>query len=136
VTIGTGTFLPYGGFRFPRSYIYELDIARYGDTITHSAGRFTIHAVPPDPTVAIIQFDNDWWFWNSNYRTLDHIVTEFFALPGGVGPEVPLPFTLGWRVRPGSVRSSLFFNWYVGDRDEQIFQLPPQPPGYWLPPPF
>lgn len=136
MTIGTGIFVPNAHFAFPRSYIYQLDIARYGDTLTHLAGRFTIHAVPPDPTVAIIQFDNDWWLWNSNARTLDHVVTEFYALVGGVPPQIPLNFTLGYRIQPATGKPSLFFNWFTGPRDEQVFDLPPQPLNYWLPPPL
>jgi len=136
MTIGTGTFLPQAKFWVLRSYIYELDIARYGDTITHSAFRFTIHAVPPDPTFAVIQFDNSWALWNSNSRSLDRIVTEFWYKAGGVGAETPLDFTLGYRVRPTSKLPSLFFNWSSGPRDEQVFPLPPQPLNYWLPPPL
>jgi len=132
MTIGTGTFLPGAGFSFPRSYVYELDIATYGDTITRSGARFTIHAVPPDPTIAVIQFDNDWFLWNSNVRSLDHIVTEFWAKVGGVGPEIPLPFTLGYRVRPASLLPSLFFNWFSGPRLENVYHLPQQPLNYWL----
>ena len=136
MTIGTGTFAPQAKFAFPRSYIYELDIARYGNTLTQTSGRFTIHAPPPDPTFAVIQFDDNWFTWNSNARTLDHIVTEFWYKAGGVGPETPLNFTLGYRVRPTSKRPSLYFNWFSGTRDEQIFTLSTQPSNYWLPNPL
>lgn len=136
MTIGTGTFLPYGGFRFPRSYIYQIDIARYGDTITHSAGRFVIHAVPPDLTTLTFQFDNAWYLWNSNYRTLDHIITECFAKIGGVGAEIPVNFTLGYWNNPTGKRPGLFVNWFTGSRDGEIFNLPAQPLNYWLPRPL
>jgi hypothetical protein len=136
VTIGTGTFLPSAKFYTPRSYIYQLDIALYGDTITHVAGRFTIHAVPPDPTIAVIQFDSSWYLWNSNKRSLDHIVTEFWYKAGGIGPEIPLPFTLGYWVNTTTRVPGLFFNWSSGPRLERIFDLPAQPLNYWLPPPL
>jgi hypothetical protein len=136
MTIGTGTFIPQAKWWSPRSYLYQLDIARYGTTITQVDARFTIHAVPPDPTFAVIQFDNNWYSWNSNVRSLDYIVTEFWAKPGGVGAEVPLDFTLGFRIQPSTKRPSLFFNWFTGARLEQIFDLPAQPPGYWRPGPL
>lgn len=136
MTIGTGTFTPNAGFSFPRSFVYELDIASYGDAISQLAARFTIHATPPDPTFAVIQFDNDWYLWNSNVRSLDHVVTEFWYKAGGLGPEIPLPFTLGYRVRPTSLRPSLYFNWSSGPRLEFIFALPQQPLNYWLPKPL
>lgn len=136
MTIGTGTFIPAAKFRFPRSYIYQIDIARYGDTITQIANRFEIHAPAPDLTVAVIIIDPAWFLWNSNYRTLDYVVTDFFALVNGVPPQVPLNYTLGWWENPVTHVPGLFFNWYSGFRDPQIFTLPRQPLNYWLPYPL
>jgi hypothetical protein len=131
-----GFYLPSNKFSFRRSYVYEIAIARYGDTVTHVNGRFTIHAVPPDPTVLIIQTYPNFWNWNSNGYTLDHIVTECFALAGGVGPEIPINFTLQYGQHPTKHRAVLEFLWYTGSPDFEYFPLPVQPPHWWMPPPL
>jgi len=116
--------------------VYQIDIALYGDTLTRVAGRFTIHATPPDPTFATIQFDNTWYVWNSNVRSMDRIVTEFWYKAGGVGPELPLPFTLGYWLNPTTKKPGLYFNWSIGSRLPAIINLPVQPLNYWLPRPL
>jgi len=136
MTIGTGSFIPGGQYNFPRSYIYDLHIARYGDTLTHVNELFTIHAVPPDPTIAIIQFLPAFWTWNSNVYSLDHLVINFYALVGGVGPAIPLNYLLTWNNNPTYGRASLFFYWSSGAPDFEVFTLDQQPPTYWLPPPM
>ena len=136
MTIGTGTFLPQGQFYFVRSYVYELKIARYGDGLTRSAFRFTIHATPPDPTFAVVQFDNTWAVWNSNGRSLDHIVTEFWYKAGGVGPEIPLAYTLSYVQNPDTGHPCVQFEWFAGPPDFETFSLPAQPSNYWLPAPL
>lgn len=136
MTIGTGTFLPSAKFAFPRSYIYEIVIARYGDTITQSGMTFTIHAIPPDPTIAIIVFDSLFGVWSSNKRTLDYCVKEFYYLAGGLPPQNPLPFTLSYTLSPLTGRPCLQFEWSSGTPDFQRFALVSQPPNYWLPRPL
>lgn len=136
MTIGAAGFYPSAKFTFPRSYVYEIAIARYGDTVTHSAGRFTIHAVPPDPTVLIVQTYPNFWQWNSNHYTLDHIVTECYALIGGVGAQVPVNFTLTYGQHPVRHRAVLEFQWYFLAPDFEYFPLPSQPLNYWMPQPL
>jgi len=136
MTIGTGTFLPSAKFAFPRSYIYEIVIARYGDTITQSGMTFTIHAVPPDLTTATIVFDSLFGIWSSNKRTLDYCVKEFYYQVGGVGTQNPLPFTLSYTLSPFTQRPCLRFEWSGGSPDFQRFALVPAPADYWLPRPL
>lgn len=136
MTIGSGTYSPSAGFAFPRSYIYEIVIARYGDTISQLGMTFTIHAPPPDPTVAIVVFDSLFGIWSSNGRTLSYCVKEFYALVGGVGPQIPLNFSLSYGKSPFTQRPALLFEWYVGIPDWQRFSLVPQPLDYWLPRPL
>lgn len=136
MTIGTGTFLPSARFAFPRSYVYEIVIARYGDTITQAGMTFTIHAPPPDPTVAIIVFNSRLGVWSSNRLTLDFCVEEFYALAGGVPPQIPLNYTLKFAISPLTNRTCLTFEWFTGLPDWQRFALTSPGSPYWLPPPF
>lgn len=136
MTIGTGSYFPGAKFSFPMSYVYEIVIARYGDTITRLAMRFTIHAPAPDPTFAVIQFDNAFASWTSNGRTLDYCVKEFWYKAGGVGAELPLPFGLSYGKSPLTGKPALLFTWYLGVPDWESFPLDPQPLNYWLPPPL
>jgi len=136
MTIGVGTFTPAGRFTFPRSYVYDLVFYRQGDTLTRSLGRITIHAVPPDPTFAVVQFRNNFYFWNSNRWQLPYIVSESWYKLGGVGPEIPLNFTLDYAIDPVTLRPSIYYSFNGGKTDPETFTLPDQPSSYWLPPPL
>jgi hypothetical protein len=136
VTIGTGTFNPAPYFECPRSYIYQFSVAWYGDVITHSYNTFTIHAVPPDLTTATIIVDENWYLWNTNSRSLDHIVKEFYYQIGGVGIHYPLDYYLTYAVHPTTGRLGLFTGGSSLLADFYTFDLPGQPRGYWLPPPL
>jgi len=136
MTIGVGTFLPSARFAFPRSYVYEIVIARYGDTITQAGMTFTIHAPPPDLTVAIIKFNSRLGVWTSNRLTLDFCVDEFYALVGGGGSPIPLNYVLKYELSPLTQRPALVFEWYVGTPDYQRFNLTQPGSPYWLPPPL
>lgn len=136
MTIGTGTYHPNAKFFFPRSFAYEFVIARYGDTITNSGFEWTIHAVPPDPTFAVIKMAESFFNWNSNGRSLDFVITDFYAKVGGTGPNVPLDFSLSWGLSPVTKNNALIFEWFTGTPDFEAFPLPSQPFGYWLPHPL
>jgi len=134
--IGTGTFHPGAAFTFPRSYVYKFLVGRYGDTVTQAYTTFTIHAAAPDPTFAVVVLREWVYLWNSNGVQLDKVVTDFYYKAGGVGPSIPLPFTLSYAISPLSKVPSLLFEWFTGIPDFAEFSLPPQPPGYWLPLPY
>lgn len=137
MTIGTGTFYPGARFAFPRSYIYQLDIAGYGDLVTQVGNIFTIHdTVGGTATVAIIKIDNRFVPWSSNGWTLDFIVTDFYALINGNPPEVPLNFALGYAKSSLNQRPCLRFEWFTGAPLYQTFPLAGQPLNYWLPLPL
>jgi hypothetical protein len=136
MTIGTATFHPNGRYAFPRSYVYGINIGRYGDTITAVDNVYTIHAVPPDPSVAIFVVDNRFWLWTSNRWTLDHIVAEAYVLVNNLPPKLPLDFTLSWVFDHTRHRAILQIEWFVTLPDFQYFALPAPPSNYWLPPPL
>jgi len=136
MTIGTGTFFPVGKFTQPRSYIVDFVFYRQGGTITRNLGRFTLHAPSPDPTFAVVQLRNNFYFWNSNRWQLPYIVSESWYKAGGVGAEIPLPFNLNWQIDPTTGRSTIYYAYFGGFTDPQKFILPAQPSNYWLPPPL
>lgn len=136
MTIGTGTFIPGPKFFFNRSYVYQFDIASYGDTVTQTGARFTIHdTLGGTPTVAIINIDNRFYGWSSNGWSLDFIVTDFFALINGNPPQIPLDFTLSYVISSINKRPALQFEWSTGSPLFVHFPLPSQPLNYWLPKP-
>src|SRR5689334_409475 len=134
--IGTLTCLPSPKFSLVRSYLYDIDIALYGDGFSGTGSVRFIHAVPPDPTFITIIFDNDWYVWNSNGRTLDNILTDFYVQTPPSTVKTPLPVTLGYWYNPATKRPGLFLNWYTGARTPVIIPLPSQPFGYWAPRPL
>jgi len=136
MTIGTGTFFPAGKFTQPRSYIVDFVFFRQGGTITHLAGRFTLHAPPPNPTFAVIQLRNNFYLWNSNRWQLPYIVSESWYKLNGVGPEIAMPFSLSWQMDPVTLRSTIYYAYFGTSTDPETFTLPTQPLNYWLPPPL
>jgi hypothetical protein len=136
LTIGTGTFIPHAKFAVPRSYVYLIDIPSYGYTFSSTGPTWFLHAPFPDLTFATMVVDNDFWVWNSNGRTLDHILTELWYKLNGVGAEIPLDYTLGYRVNALHKLPSLYLDWAGIARLEHYFPTPPQPPSYWLPKPL
>jgi hypothetical protein len=135
-TIGAGTFSPSGAFSLPRSYLYNFDIARYGDAISSAGPTWFIHAPLPDPTFAVIIADNDWFVWNSNGRTLDHILTDFYYEVPPSTVKHPLDYKLTYSLSPITHNPALVFEWFTGTPDFQSFLLPSQAFGYWLPRPL
>lgn len=128
-----GSYAPGAGFSFPRSFIYQVDIGLYGNTLTHAANVFTIHAPPPNPTVATIVFWPDWYQWSSNTYQLNQIVTDFYYQVPPSPTLTPLPFLLGYWLNPTTKKTGLYFNWFSGARLPVIANLPEQPFDYWLP---
>lgn len=133
MTIGTGTYSPSAKFWMPRSYVYRLRIARYGDTVTQVGNIFVIHAPPPDLTVLVVKFKLEFFVWNTNTYSLDFAVTDCYALIGGGGAEVPVNFSLSYLIDQPSGIPCLSFDWFTGSPDYQRFPLPPQIDPYWLP---
>lgn len=137
MTIGVGTYDPQAKFWFPRSYVFGLYFATYlGNTVTHVAGRYTVAAVPPDPTFAVMQLSNDFYLWSSKARSLDYIVTEFWYKSGGTGPELPLPFKLSYINDAPHNRQALKFEWATFSPVFVYNAFPSQPLNYWRPPPL
>jgi len=131
-----GNYLPIPSFTAPRSYLYDVDIALYGDTITQTGNVFLIHATPPDPTFITLEFWDLWWTWNSKSYQLSEIVKNFYYQTPPSPTLTALPFDLGYWYNPTTRRPGLFLNWYVGLRLPRIAPLPPSPSNYWLPRPL
>jgi len=136
MTIGTGTFLPSPGFHFPRSYVYLLDFPTYGYHYTHGGPTWELNAPPPDLTFVRITANPLWYPWVSSYFPLSSILTELYYKLNGVGPNIPLDYTLGYRIEPTTGKPSLYLDWAGIARLPVLFPLPPQPSSYWLPKPF
>lgn len=107
-----------------------------GNTVSRAFTTFTVHAVPPDPTFAVMRLATDFWNWSSNKRSLDFIVEEWYYKAGGAGPNIPLDFTLSYINDPAHHATALKFEWTALPPVFEFFTLPPQPDTYWLPKPL
>ena len=136
LTIPNGSYAPSVAFHFPRSYVYDVDIALYGDTLTGSGGVFRIHAVPPNPAYILIEFRPDWFIWNSKMYQLGDVIQKFSVIIPPSPAETPLAFTLGYWLNPATTRPGLYINWLSGPRTPEIIALPHQPSSYWSPRPL
>jgi len=118
----------------PRSYIRGIYFATYaGNTVSRSYTSFTVLAVPPDPTFAVMVMAEDFFLWNSNKRSLDFIVEQWYYKAGGVGPNIPLDFSLSYINDPPHHATALKFEWTALPPTFVYFPLPEAPPDYWLP---
>lgn len=129
-------FLPSAGFTVPRSYIYQIDVALYGDTLTQSSNVLTIHAVPPDPTFAVIVINPDVYLWSSSMYQISELIDRFYYVIPPSPLETDLFFALGYWINPTTKKGGLFFNWSAGPRLPAIINLPVQPSDYWVGRPF
>lgn len=136
MTIGTITYPKGAGFTFPRSYVYDLVIARYGTTITVAANHFTVHAAPPNPTTAHLVINPDWLPWSSKSWPMKSLVLEWYALVNNLPPQTPIDGTLNYLIDPITLRPSVYFDWFGGFPDYETFPLEKQPQDYWLPSPL
>lgn len=136
MTIGAGTFTPSPNFSFPRSYIVDFYVFRNGNTIVQTVNKFVVtDAFDPNLTATFVLHEN-FLPWSSNGFTLDFIVQESYyqTTPGGM--QIPLPFNIDFYVSPLTRRSGLYLGWLGLKINPEHFDLEPQPPGYWLPPPL
>ena len=97
MTIGAGTYVPWGRFTFPRSYIAKVYIATAGFTLSQNFGEFTLDFRPTFTSVYHFTFAPDWWVWTSNVYTMDHIITECYYQDPPDPRQFPLNFTLSWK---------------------------------------
>ncbi len=133
MALTNGTYFPSAGFSFPRSYVYQIDFALYGTTLTHADNIYIVHAVPPTTTFIYCEFWADWYTWNSNTYQLGDIVKDFYAETPPSPTRTHIPFDFGYWRNTTTNKIGLFLNWFTGPRLEQIVNLPTQPAGYWLP---
>jgi hypothetical protein len=136
MALALGTYLPSAAFTIPRSYVYDVDIALYGDTLSGTGSVRFINATPPDPTFITIEFWNDWYLWTSKSYQIGEVLKNFYYETPPSIVRHDLPFTLGYWLNPATKRSGLYLNWFTGPRLPQIISLPSQPPDYWTPRPL
>lgn len=91
-------------------------------------------APPPNPARFVVQFDNNWWLWNSNKRTLDHVVKESWYKPTPSDPETPMDFIFSYNKNVLADGQNVYFYPFGLGGDPVVFDLPKAPLSYWLPP--
>jgi hypothetical protein len=130
--IGTGSFSPSGQFNFPRSYVRGIGIQIVSGTIAQTDNTFVL-VNPPDPTFYTLVFSDRFWNWSSNRYTLDWIIEESYYNPGGLGTQVPMPYLLTFYTDTTTPNPYIIFSPFSSPGGVTYYELPPPPPGYWLP---
>ncbi len=128
-----GTYYPRPEFTFPRSYVYQMDIALYGTTLEDLGHIKIIHATPPVTTFLYMKFRAEWYDWNSSIFRIDTLVQEFYAQTPPSPTQTPIPFDFGYWINTTTKKPGLFLNWFTGTRLPIIVNLPSQPSDYWVP---
>lgn len=134
MTIGIGTYSPAPKYWFPRSYIYEVFNCDAGFSLTQDVNKFALSFAPVFPSVYHWTFDLDWWLWNSNVRSIDHIITECYYVDTPSTVQTPLNFTLHWGRFAPSFRAALKFAPNGNFTNPVAAILPTYPPHYWARP--
>lgn len=134
MTIGTGTFVPTGRYFFPRPYACDFIFYRNFGVLHQSGGSFLLNAPSPDPTFFVVELQPNLWDWTTAAYSLDHVVEQSWYKPGGVGPELPMYFTLSFIINTTTGRRELHYAPFGLTFDPVLFTLPPSPTGYWLNP--
>jgi hypothetical protein len=133
-TVGTASFYPSGRFAFPRSFITDFVLFKNFTNLVQHDNIFDLDLLPASPAIFRVTVDPDFWFWNSNARTLDHIIIESWYKPTGAGAEVPMDYFLSWNRYPAGTPSTLFYYPSSSGIDPVRFTIPSSPGSYWAPP--
>lgn len=132
--LGVGSFNPSGRFAAPRSYYVAVWVGILGWTITQNENEFTYHSIffPNDTIVQVI--NPSFWEWSSNGWTFDHIVCESYYHRLLTGAKDPAPYGVQFRVDP-TTKMPVVQVWDTDGLPSPVIEadLPPPPPGYWLP---
>ncbi|HSS99947.1 MAG TPA: hypothetical protein VLK33_23090 [Terriglobales bacterium] len=134
MTIGTGTFLPWGRFSIPRSYVAGVVNYDAGFTLTQDVNKFALDFHPTYTSVYHWTFSLKFWLWSSNVWTLDHIITESYYVNLPDPTQIPLNFGLYWQRSGSDNRPRLHFLPNLSAVSPRTVLLPTYPPGYWARP--
>lgn len=131
--IGIGTFYPQGGFTFPRSYVSRFAFPSYWTLESHAGNQFVFNDFPVYNDRIFVNLYQNFWAWNSNAYSLDHIVVDcyYHALPSTV--DLPTPFSLTWVAGTTSTNATIVLLSPFFGSSLQFFALPAAPGNYWLP---
>ena len=131
--IGAGSYSPQGQFALPRSYVRGIAVQIVSGFTVQTGNLFTLQN-PPDPTLYFFILDSHFYPWSSNRWTLDHMLSDSYYQPGGVGAFVPMPFLLTYYIRPSNNSPYVIFSPFSSPGGLTYFDLPGAPGGYWASP--
>lgn len=134
MTIGTGYYYPSAKFAIPRSYVAKVVCHSAGFSLTQDVNKFQLSFAPVYPSVYHWTFDLYWWLWNSNVRTLDHIITESYYVNTPDPTQIPLDFGLYWVRYAPDYLPTVRFAPNLSSVEPVFFDLPTYPPNYWARP--
>lgn len=84
----------------------------------------------------VLVFDEDFWTWSSNRRTLDYVLSEAYYQVYPDPTHINLPTQLWWVVDTDIGQPVLDIAAFGSGSYFNYKSTPPPPPGYWLPPPL
>lgn len=127
---------PQNKFNFPRSYVTKLKVVtNHINSVSYADGIITWGHNPPDAVDGRTVLKANFITWSSNTYSLDYIVQAWWFR---VNPD---PTKIEWGGEcnfkwDGDVFTSVLEIATTSPDTTYYFDLPPAPPGYWLPPPL
>lgn len=132
--LGSASFNPSGRLAAPRSYYTFMRFGIFGWFVTQDENVFT-YTTPVFPNDTIVQVVNpDFWSWSSNGWTFDHIICESYYHRLLTGAKDPAPYAIELKISTTTGLPGLqVWNTDGLEVEKLAVDLPPPPPGYWLP---
>ena len=79
-----------------------------------------------------IKFADEWWNWNSNVYTLDHVFNDFWVVDTLTGLQIPgLPLAIYQTINADGL-PAIGATWTPSAAPYFIENFPASPPDYWL----
>jgi hypothetical protein len=132
VTIGTGSYSPSSGFWLIRAYNRYFNVIVDGVPVTQTINTFNfVDAGNPNVVFSIV-VDPDFYFWNTNKRTMDRVISESYYIVLPSFTQIPMPFSLTYYYSVAAGQQTLaFLPFGLGFTTEHVFPMELAGSPYW-----
>lgn len=131
---GVITYVPSGGFCFPRAYVTKLKVhTNHVNVPSYSDGLITWIHSPPDAVIGYTKLRDNFVQWRSWPKTLDFVVEWWYyqILPDPHEYEWGGEISMGW---DDTIKHTCLVVATAAADTDYYFDLPPAPPSYWTVP--
>jgi len=132
--IPLGSYIPGAQFVAPRSYYRTIRIRSGTAQAFWNDNVMSLQPVGGGWPYWVLVFDEDFWPWSSNRRTLDHVLSDAYYQVYPDPTHNNLPVQVWWTYDSIINQVVLDCAAFGSGSFLQYHSTPPPPSDYWLPP--